>query len=194
MEIEDKLHEILGTFGLKLEQDLAESLERNGVVGGGGTASKLAGSIQFIFLRGETGVGITMADYWDYVERGRKPGKKPPIDKIIAWIKWKGIVPKLSDKAKEHSKKISDKVERKSFKAKAIDSGVKSLAYAIATNISKRGTSNRGKAKNFTGPVGTNFVKEVMEDGRIKDLTDIIAKELGLTIVVNVVDDLERTL
>ena len=189
MEIEDKLHEILGGFGQKLEDDLAESLKKNGVVGGGGTASKLAGSIRFTFLTGkDQGVGITMADYWDYVERGRKRGKKPPIDSIIAWIKWKGIIPKLSQKAKATSNKISDKLERKTFKTKAIDSGIKSLAFAIATNIGKHGTIKR------EGYKGTGFVKEVMEDGRIEELTDTIEKELGIVITVNIVDDIQRTL
>lgn len=40
-------------------------------------------------------VGLYLEDYWKYVEEGRKPGKFPPVDKILDWIK---IKPVLADK------------------------------------------------------------------------------------------------
>lgn len=39
-------------------------------------------------------VVIDVADYWRYVEYGRKPGKFPPIDKIRQWIKVKPVLPR----------------------------------------------------------------------------------------------------
>lgn len=36
---------------------------------------------------------ISLADYWDYVENGRKPGKFPPPNKIKEWIMVKPINP-----------------------------------------------------------------------------------------------------
>lgn len=44
-------------------------------------ASKLVGSIQ-------------AADYWKYVEKGRRPGKFPPVSKIEKWIEVKPVRPK----------------------------------------------------------------------------------------------------
>lgn len=38
-------------------------------------------------------VVMRLADYWKYVEQGRKPGKFPPPDKIRKWIEVKPILP-----------------------------------------------------------------------------------------------------
>lgn len=37
---------------------------------------------------------IELASYWKYVEYGRKPGKWPPRDKILEWIKIKPVLPR----------------------------------------------------------------------------------------------------
>ena len=37
---------------------------------------------------------ISIASYWKYVEYGRKPGKFPPIDKILNWIRIKPVLPR----------------------------------------------------------------------------------------------------
>jgi len=34
---------------------------------------------------------LTGADYFKYVDNGRKPGKQPPIKPILSWVKHKGI-------------------------------------------------------------------------------------------------------
>lgn len=38
-------------------------------------------------------VSFNLEDYWKYVEYGRRPGKRPPIDAIEQWIKVKPIIP-----------------------------------------------------------------------------------------------------
>lgn len=37
---------------------------------------------------------IQIADYWKYVEYGRRPGKFPPMNKILEWIKIKPVIPR----------------------------------------------------------------------------------------------------
>ena len=37
---------------------------------------------------------ISIASYWKYVEYGRRPGKFPPINKILNWIKVKPVIPR----------------------------------------------------------------------------------------------------
>lgn len=37
---------------------------------------------------------IQIADYWKYVEYGRRPGKFPPINSILNWIKIKPVIPR----------------------------------------------------------------------------------------------------
>jgi hypothetical protein len=38
-------------------------------------------------------VSFNLEDYWKFVEYGRRPGKRPPMDAIRNWIKVKPIVP-----------------------------------------------------------------------------------------------------
>ena len=38
-------------------------------------------------------VSINLEDYWIFVENGRKPGRFPPIDKILEWIRIKPVIP-----------------------------------------------------------------------------------------------------
>ena len=38
-------------------------------------------------------VSFNLEEYWKYVEYGRGPGKRPPIDAIEQWIKVKPIIP-----------------------------------------------------------------------------------------------------
>lgn len=37
---------------------------------------------------------ISIASYWKYVEYGRRPGKFPPMNKILEWIKIKPVIPR----------------------------------------------------------------------------------------------------
>lgn len=46
------------------------------------------------FTDGKMEGSIELASYWKYVEYGRKPGKWPPRDKILEWIKIKPVLPR----------------------------------------------------------------------------------------------------
>lgn len=61
-------------------------------------------------------VSLTTVKHVQFAKYGRGPGKQPPIDPLIAWVKKKGIV-------------TSDKEAR-------------GTAFAIAKSISKKGTKN----------------------------------------------------
>lgn len=37
---------------------------------------------------------LDIAGYWKYIESGRKPGKFPPVNAILEWIKVKPILPR----------------------------------------------------------------------------------------------------
>ena len=39
-------------------------------------------------------VVLNVVDYFKYVENGRKPGKFPPVDKILSWIRVKPVIPR----------------------------------------------------------------------------------------------------
>ena len=38
-------------------------------------------------------ISFNLEPYWKYVEYGRRPGKRPPMDAIEEWIKIKPIIP-----------------------------------------------------------------------------------------------------
>lgn len=77
-----------------------------------------------VYPSGGLELGFKAADYFPYVEEGRKPGKMPPISKIAKWIRIKPI--KLRDlKTGQFIKK--DK------------SNVNSVAYLIARKIGAYG-------------------------------------------------------
>ena len=43
---------------------------------------------------------ISLASYWKYVEYGRKPGKMPPVSKILEWVRVKPDLPRPRNNAK----------------------------------------------------------------------------------------------
>lgn len=65
---------------------------------------------------------IHIADYWKYVEYGRRPGKFPPINKILNWIKVKPVIPRPMNGLKPPTEPqlaflISRKIARDGIKA-----------------------------------------------------------------------------
>lgn len=77
------------------------------------------------------------AKYATYVEFGRRPGKRPPIDAIRQWIDKKHVLDTFSIKTKRMNKRKSDYESRRN-----------GLAFAIARSIGKKGT----KAHPFLFP------------------------------------------
>lgn len=57
----------------------------------------LINSIRFVdidFNNGSLSGEISLAGYWKYVEYGRRPGKFPPPQALLSWIKMKPIIPR----------------------------------------------------------------------------------------------------
>lgn len=64
---------------------------------------------------------IDIASYWKYIEYGRRPGKFPPVNKILDWIKVKPVVPRPMNGLKPSTEKqlaflISRKIARDGIK------------------------------------------------------------------------------
>ena len=59
----------------------------------------LSQSVRFKVNRDGTtyAVDLSLQDYWKYVEDGRPPGRLPPLDKILEWIRVKPVVPRPMD-------------------------------------------------------------------------------------------------
>jgi hypothetical protein len=183
-DLSKKFFEILAEFGKEFSEDLIQELIDKKVVGGGGSASELAGSIKFRVTRVPS-IEFTMNDYWEFVEYGRRKGKKPPIDAIVQWIKWKGIRPTLYDKLKDKTLGKTKGAERKQLREAAYEKSVKSLAFAIANKIAEKGTIKRFNYK------GANFITDVLND-RVERLEKRLLDEVGIEIQVELTDRLKN--
>lgn len=58
-------------------------------------------------------VNISLASYWKYVENGRRPGKFPPPDAILNWVKTKRNLPRPSSNARASENQIAFLISRK---------------------------------------------------------------------------------
>lgn len=58
-------------------------------------------------------VSFNLEEYWKYVEYGRRPGKRPPIDAIERWIKVKPIIPDPINGKIPSTKQLAFLVSRK---------------------------------------------------------------------------------
>lgn len=76
---------------------------------------------------------LYLADYYEYVDKGRKAGKMPPVDDIIKWIADKRFV---FNKGKLQRKTAGSKLVKISDNL----SLSKKLGWAIAKKIAKHGT------------------------------------------------------
>lgn len=97
---------------------------------------------------------IEMEDYGEWVDKGRKPGKGIPVDKLMGWIKTKPV--RLRD------------LKTGQFLGKT-ESRMKSLAFLINRKIKEKGIA----ATNFlTDPFNKAF----------QDLPDDIIEAFGLDV------------
>lgn len=84
--------QFLNDFG----KELADKNKRNLVNDDAVASGKLLNSIRYIFNNNNTSfeISMEMAEYWKYVENGRKSGKFPPISAIREWVKVKQVIPR----------------------------------------------------------------------------------------------------
>lgn len=85
----DNVRGVLDTWGEKIVTAMQNALPRPKDVGG-----ELRDSIKFTYTQAGFPINfqISLADYWKYIDAGRKPGSKfPPPDVIRQWIINKGL-------------------------------------------------------------------------------------------------------
>jgi hypothetical protein len=100
-----RLSETLEKYGQNVVEDYKAALKAKGY--------RIADtvSVRVDAFGGVYTVVLSLADYWKYIEGGRKPGgKMPPEAPILKWIRDKGIKPK-DNKIKE--KQLAFLIRRK---------------------------------------------------------------------------------
>ena len=121
-------NEILQNFLATLDEyaEKAKELYKRKLTDKGINASyKLLNSVETTVKRGDDTftVSINLEDYWIYVENGRGPGKFPPIDKILEWIRVKPVIPYTDSRGRLPTEE--------------------QLAFLIARKIANDGTEGR---------------------------------------------------
>ena len=84
--------QFLNDFG----KELADKYQRKLVNDDAVSSGKLLNSIKYIFKKNNTSfeISMEMAEYWKYVENGRKSGKFPPISAIRESAKATPVMPR----------------------------------------------------------------------------------------------------
>ena len=117
----NNLQHILEEYAAEFAALYTSTLEDEGFK----VTGKLINSITTNVKKGDTYYLVTFsaADYWKFVENGRKAGKMPPITPIMEWIEAKKILPRPNANGKLPT--------------------TKQLAFMIARSIGENGTIKR---------------------------------------------------
>ena len=139
----------LVSFGMRIIGQAQRNLEGNDSIAFG----KLRNSRRW-FIREDNTVDVGFyCAYAAYVEEGRGPGKRPPMDLIYAWLEKKEItaterkaVKKEIDKAEKTNRTIVKRNKRKRNKRKRKNMTKEErlrwqLAYLISRSIGEKGTT-----------------------------------------------------
>jgi hypothetical protein len=101
-------------------------------------------------------VTFELADYWKYVEYGRRPGKMPPIDAIEQWVKVKPVVPNA----------INGRVP-----------DTRQLAFLIARKIGREGIPGKKPLTNTIYSEEVNIIIEALRRTLIEQIMETISEE-----------------
>lgn len=87
----DHLEQVLIRYGQHFVQQARTNLGMNNSYASGKLGDTMKPHVE---IEGDKfAVYVEIQTYWDYVEKGRRPGKFPPVNRIKEWIKVKPIRP-----------------------------------------------------------------------------------------------------
>ena len=150
----EHIRQIMDDVGRDLVDEIKNQLEQKGKDASGDLISSI--HYQLVEKSDSIEVEILSLDYLKYVDQGRKPGKQPPVSKIVPWIQHKGI--RMSSK----SGKIMT---------------VEQAAFVIARSIGKKGIGPTNVVKNSIDMV-YNRRKDDLKKASIEDIKSLTIKIL----------------
>ena len=166
---------VLVTYATRIAQAAEKNLRSNKYNKDSNASGELSESIRVTpveFMGGVYSIEIRMLDYWKWVDEGRRPGKRPPISKIIQWIKDKQL--RLDDRGttargyKREGTLISQS-KKKVLMGKKKVSILDATAYKIASKIAKYGTK------------GTDFLSDAVNDNKddlVRDMSKALKRDV----------------
>lgn len=87
----DNLRKVLETIGTETVDAYRDNLTRDNKEASGNLIDSVKYKVEYD--EKSIWVELSLKDYWKWVENGRKPGKFPPPDAIMDWIRIKPVVP-----------------------------------------------------------------------------------------------------
>ena len=114
-------------------------------------------TISYSVSTGNSGwvISVSLADYWKYIEYGRRPGKMPPVSAIENWINVKQIIP--------HSMTLKS--------GKKVIPTIPQLSFLIARSIGRRGIAPKPLFKNSFEAAKKQFI-QVIKDAILADIKE----------------------
>ena len=100
-------------------------------------------------------ISVSLADYWKYVEYGRRPGKMPPVSAIEHWINVKQIIP--------HSMTLKS--------GKTVIPTIPQLSFLIARSIGRRGIAPKPLFQKSFEAAKQQFM-QVIKDAITQDIKE----------------------
>lgn len=101
-------------------------------------------------------ISVSLADYWKYIENGRRAGAKmPPVSAIENWIKVKQIIP--------HSMTLKS--------GKTVIPTIPQLSFLIARSIGRRGIPPKPLFKKSFEAAKKQFI-QVIKDAITQDIKE----------------------
>lgn len=154
-----RLTEVLNEFADAFIQNARNNLEANQ----SNASYNLYNSFEKVIEVGEDyfKVSISLADYWQYLENGRGPGKFPPVDKIKEWIEVKPVNPTPLSNGKTPS--------------------VEQLSFLIGRKIANEGTEGKPffePAKEQTIREFEDKINQAIEEDVSNFILELVEKEM----------------
>lgn len=157
------LDDLLIGVAQKLTDELRNKLTEKDLV----ATKNLRSSIDLsdtIKIANGVAVDIRMADYWENVDKGQKPGTIVSVKSLEEWI----------------NAKASVKKSVRPRPGQTMQEAVTSFAVAIAAKIKEKGTIKR------FGYKGANFVQEVLSPQNIDAIAQHLSDAFGQRILISV--------
>lgn len=146
----ENLQRVLGEFAVELRNRYQDNLIRDGKIATGNLLNSVDYQVQYDDRA--IWVELHLEDYYKWVENGRAPGKFPPPDKILEWIRIKPIIP-------------DDRGGRLPTEQQ--------LAYLIGKKIAEQGIEPGNQLHNAMDDIYPQF-EEKIDEAIAQDITDSI--------------------
>lgn len=91
-ELQEGITKILNSYGELIVDNIKQQISNAGKIATGNLINSIG--FQIVVNEQQVSLEILAADYFQWVDQGRRPGgKQPPIQPLIQWISVKGLTP-----------------------------------------------------------------------------------------------------